>query len=165
MRKNPEKTSPRKLVLTRDRTQACCVTGTHTTACPTAVDFSIDIVAGMLKFHWNIIWRFHYRDNVYFMCSSSERSVNYATKVAGMLLSSACEEQWNVARFLWAKGHNLSEIHRAMWGMFGETVWTIAMSPGGVHSTRNCHLEELILLEDVTMVHTCHIQYVPVNFS
>ena len=32
VRKNPEKTSPRKLVLTGDRTRARCVTGTHATA-------------------------------------------------------------------------------------------------------------------------------------
>ena len=32
------KTSPRKLVLTRDRTQARCMTGVHATAWPTVVD-------------------------------------------------------------------------------------------------------------------------------
>ena len=37
---NPEKTSPRKLVPTGDRTQAHCMTGAHATACPTAVDNS-----------------------------------------------------------------------------------------------------------------------------
>ena len=35
---NPEKTSPRKLVPTGDRTQAHYMTGVHATACPTAVD-------------------------------------------------------------------------------------------------------------------------------
>ena len=35
---NPEKTSPRKLVPTGDRTRARCVTGAHATTCPTAVD-------------------------------------------------------------------------------------------------------------------------------
>ena len=34
----PEKTSPRKLVPTGDRTQARCMSGTHATARPTAVD-------------------------------------------------------------------------------------------------------------------------------
>ena len=34
MRKNPKKTTPRKLVPTGDRTQACCVTGTHATTWP-----------------------------------------------------------------------------------------------------------------------------------
>ena len=34
----PRKSSPRKLVPTGDRTQACCVTGVHATAWPTAVD-------------------------------------------------------------------------------------------------------------------------------
>ena len=34
----PGKTSPRKLVLIGDRTQACCMTGMHATACPTVVD-------------------------------------------------------------------------------------------------------------------------------
>ena len=37
--KTPKKTSPRKLVLTGDWTRACCVTGTHATAWPTAVDW------------------------------------------------------------------------------------------------------------------------------
>ena len=35
---NPEKTSPRKLVPTGDRTRARCVTGAHAAAWPTAVD-------------------------------------------------------------------------------------------------------------------------------
>ena len=38
LRENPEKTSPRKLVPTRDRTRARCVTGAQATTCPTAVD-------------------------------------------------------------------------------------------------------------------------------
>ena len=38
VRKNPEKTSPRKLVPTGDRTWARCVTGAHATTCSTAVD-------------------------------------------------------------------------------------------------------------------------------
>ena len=38
VRKNPEKTSTRKLVPTTDRTRARCVTGAHATACPIAVD-------------------------------------------------------------------------------------------------------------------------------
>ena len=36
--KTPKKTSPRNLVLTGDRTRACCVTGMHAIACSTAVD-------------------------------------------------------------------------------------------------------------------------------
>ena len=35
---NPEKTSPRKLATTGDRTRTRCVTGAHATACSTAVD-------------------------------------------------------------------------------------------------------------------------------
>ena len=35
---NPEKTSPRKLVPTGDRTRARCVTSAHATTCSTAVD-------------------------------------------------------------------------------------------------------------------------------
>ena len=36
---NPQnKTSPRKLILTRDRTRARCMTGAHATAWPTMVD-------------------------------------------------------------------------------------------------------------------------------
>ena len=38
VRKNPEKTTPRKLVPNGDRTWALCVMGAHATACPTAVD-------------------------------------------------------------------------------------------------------------------------------
>ena len=34
----PRKTSPRKLVLTGDRTRARCVTSAHATTCSTAVD-------------------------------------------------------------------------------------------------------------------------------
>ena len=37
-RKNPEKTSPRKLFPTGDRTRARCVTSAHATTCSTAVD-------------------------------------------------------------------------------------------------------------------------------
>ena len=53
--------------------------------------------------------------------SSNERSVNYATKMACMLLSS-CEEQRSVGlvQFLWAKGHNPREIHRDMCDVYGE---------------------------------------------
>ncbi|KAJ4427651.1 hypothetical protein ANN_25299 [Periplaneta americana] len=49
-----------------------------------------------------------------------QRSVNYATMMTRMLLSSTCEEQRSVVRFLWAKGHNPSEIHRDMCGVYGE---------------------------------------------
>ena len=52
-----------------------------------------------------------------FIWSSSERSMNYGTK---MLLSSACEEERSVVRFSWAKGHKPSEIHRDMCGVYGE---------------------------------------------
>ena len=39
VRKNPEKTSPRKLVPTGDRTRVRCVTGAHASSWPTAMDF------------------------------------------------------------------------------------------------------------------------------
>ena len=38
VRKNPEKTLPRKLVLTGDQTWAPCMTGAHATTWPTVVD-------------------------------------------------------------------------------------------------------------------------------
>ena len=38
MRKNPEKILTQETCPDRDRTRARCVTGAHTTACPTAVD-------------------------------------------------------------------------------------------------------------------------------
>ena len=41
MRKHHEKTSPRKLILTGDWTRAHCMTGTHATAWPTAVDTNV----------------------------------------------------------------------------------------------------------------------------
>ncbi|KAJ9590398.1 hypothetical protein L9F63_016559 [Diploptera punctata] len=37
-----------------------------------------------------------------------------------MLQSSTCEEQRSVVRFLWAKGHKPSEIHRDMRGVYGD---------------------------------------------
>ena len=40
--------------------------------------------------------------------------------MARMLLSSMGEEHRTVVRFLWAKGHNLSEIHRDICGVYGE---------------------------------------------
>ena len=55
----------------------------------------------------------------FLMCSSSERNVNYATKMLHMLLS-LCEDQWKVVWFLWAKGHNLNYILRDMCGVYGE---------------------------------------------
>ena len=39
--KKPEKTSPRKSVLTGDLTWARCMTGAHAAAWPTAVDFTL----------------------------------------------------------------------------------------------------------------------------
>ncbi|KAJ9601784.1 hypothetical protein L9F63_000076, partial [Diploptera punctata] len=53
-------------------------------------------------------------------CISCERSLNYATKMARVLQSSTCEEQRSVVRFLWAKGHKPSEIHRDMRGVYGD---------------------------------------------
>ena len=43
VRKTPEKTSPRKLVPTGDRTQVRCVTGVHATTWPTVVDHAFYI--------------------------------------------------------------------------------------------------------------------------
>ncbi|KAJ4436736.1 hypothetical protein ANN_16868 [Periplaneta americana] len=37
-----------------------------------------------------------------------------------MLLSSTCDEQRSVVRFLWAKEHNRSESHRDMCDVYGE---------------------------------------------
>ena len=56
VRKNPEKTSPRKLVPAGDRTKALCVTGAHATACSTTVDIlSVDFVINKLWPKWFII--------------------------------------------------------------------------------------------------------------
>ncbi|KAJ4434298.1 hypothetical protein ANN_22850, partial [Periplaneta americana] len=49
--------------------------------------------------------------------NSSERSVNYGTKMARMLLSPTCEEQRSV---VWDKGRSPSEIHRDMCGVYGD---------------------------------------------
>ena len=48
VRKNPEKTSPRKLVPTGDRTRACCVTSAHATTCSTAVDAVVGKHVGLI---------------------------------------------------------------------------------------------------------------------
>ena len=57
-----------------------------------------------------------------FMCSSGEKNVNYASKMAHMLLLSTCEEQGRegLVLFLWGEGHNPSEIHRELYGVYGE---------------------------------------------
>ena len=44
----PEKTSPRKLVLTGDQTQARCMTGAHATTWPTAVDSTVNKKAWLI---------------------------------------------------------------------------------------------------------------------
>ena len=43
--KPPQKKTPRKLVLTGDRTLAHCVTGVHATGCSTAVDCRFNLIA------------------------------------------------------------------------------------------------------------------------
>ena len=102
------------------------------------------------------------------MYISSERSVNYATMIARVLLLSKCEEQRSVVRFLWAEVQNMSEIHRDMLACTGKTIWTVATSPGGVHSSRNYRLEESAPPGDVGKVYTVfpkHAIHVPVNFT
>ena len=101
----PRKTSSRKTDPTGCRTRARCE--------------RVNGITLRLQ-RWSIIWNCHYRHHVFFVCSSSERSVNYVTKMACMLLSSTCEEQRSVVWVLWTKGHNLSEIHRDMCGVYGE---------------------------------------------
>ena len=61
-------------------------------------------------------------DTIFFMCSSSERSVNYATNMARKLLSSTYEQLRSVClvRFLWSKGHIPSKIHGDMWRVWGK---------------------------------------------
>ena len=78
---------------------------------------------------------------IFFMCSSSERSVNYATKMERMLLSSTCEEQRSVVPFLWTKRHSIAcvKFNRDMCGVYGEDLWTVPTSLGGSH-----HLETLL---------------------
>ena len=77
----------------------------------------------MLKFHQDIL-KFSLQTQCFiFMCSSNERSVNYATKMVRMLSSSMWEglQSVDLVRFLWAKGHNHQiEIHRDVCGMYGE---------------------------------------------
>ena len=46
---NPEKTSPRKLVPSGDRTRARCVTSAHPTTCSTAVDGSLDAITAYVR--------------------------------------------------------------------------------------------------------------------
>ena len=48
---NPEKTSPRKLVPTGERTRARCVTSAHATTCSTAVDFHDVIIREIISIY------------------------------------------------------------------------------------------------------------------
>ena len=81
--------------------------------------FGVSILAGMLKFHqYNL--KFSLQTQYFFMRNSNQRSVNYATNMARILLSSTCEEQRSVVKFLWAKEHNLSDVHRDMCGVYGD---------------------------------------------
>ncbi|KAJ4437644.1 hypothetical protein ANN_17789 [Periplaneta americana] len=52
--------------------------------------------------------------------SSAAEKRELHNKDACMLLSSTCDEQRSVVRFLWAKGHNPREIHRNMCDMYGK---------------------------------------------
>ena len=54
-----------------------------------------------------------------FMCIFRKRTLNDATKMVRMLLS-MCEEQRSAVQFLWTAGHNPSEIHMDMCGVYGE---------------------------------------------
>ena len=78
LRKNPEKTSPRKRVPTGDRTRARCVTGAHATTWSTAVDVRLvgsDIWtrdlpnASIVRYHEatslckNVFWTFYLKPN------------------------------------------------------------------------------------------------------
>ena len=100
----------------------------------------------------------------FFMGISSERSVNYATKMTCMLLSSACEEQQSIGlvRFLWAEVHNPSEVHRNTCGMYGEDCMDHNIP-------RWCEFfKECALPGDIATVHTVfhvHATHVPVNFT
>ena len=130
--------------------------------------FCVGIATGMLKFHRYIVWSFHYR-HISFMCSPSERSVNYATNMARMLLSSTYEVQRCVGlmRLLWAKGHNVSKIHRDMCEVYSKTK-AVATSPGSTQSQRRYFVEECAPPGDVATIHTVfliHATHVPVNFT
>ena len=58
---NPEKTSPRKVVPTGVRNPARCVTGAHSTACPTAVDFYFNnLIIRVLKIRRNMKFSIKY---------------------------------------------------------------------------------------------------------
>ena len=70
------------------------------------------------------------------MCSSSERSVNYTTKMACMLLLSMCNEQRSVVQFLWPNGITQVKFTGTCVACMWKTVWTVAMSSGGAHSSR-----------------------------
>ena len=57
LRKNPEKTSPRKPVPTRDRTRVRCVTDANAAAWPTAVDEEYSTCSSLLCnfFHSSVV--------------------------------------------------------------------------------------------------------------
>ena len=71
----------------------------------------------MLKFHWDILWSFHYRHYVLLCTALAREAWTYATKMTRMLLSSTCEEQRSV---MWANGHNPIEMHWDMCSVYGE---------------------------------------------
>ena len=107
----------------------------------------------MLKFHRDI-------HDAFLMCSSSERDVNYATKMERMLLSSTCEEQQSVGlvRFLCAK-----KIHRDMRGMYGDDctdrrkVSFKKLPPWKMRTTWRYWYGKICL--------SIHAAHVPVNFT
>ena len=85
-----------------------------------------------------------------------------------ILLSSTCEEQRSVVRFLWTKKHNPSEIQRTFVECMGKTVWTVPMFPGGAHFSRRQSPEQCASPGDVVTVRTVfhiHVTHVPVNFT
>ena len=84
MRKNPEKTSPRKLARTGDQTRARCVTGAHATACSTAVDAKdiLVTVPNLLsnQSHGKVEVRHLSNHPVYCMCDISQGFSNCGTR-------------------------------------------------------------------------------------
>ena len=132
--------------------------------------FCIGIVVGMLKFHWDIVWSFHYRYTAFFiMCSSSERSVNYGKKDGVHVTVNV----WSVKS---------SEVHCDFCGLkvstrvtfretyvacMGKTVWTVATSPTSAHFSRWKLLEKMCTTRrccdgPVFPIHTTHV---PVHFT
>ena len=84
-----------------------------------------------------------------------------------MLLSSMCEKQQSAVWFWGLKGITQVKFSETCVACMGKTVWTVATSPGGEHSSRqnsfkNAHHLEMVLWSTIFPLRATHV---PVNFT